>query len=644
MTPSIPFAAPARHNRVGLFMPGREPIPFCSRLRRPTWMAPVFLLGLILAVKTLPAQDPPPPDNPTPDPASRPESGNPAEPVPLPSVVRTTVHGVIKNAATSEPLPRALVRIEGDALAGALTDADGRFELSNIPVGPQAFEVMKPGFVDPGAESGNGPPTVVNGNSNSEHNVEVVSDMPDLVFSLAPTNAIHGQVELSSGDPAQSIAVMLLRRGVQDGRAVWQPVTNVRTNSEGEYRFSGLTDGSYAIYTEPTLDSDVPAAFVEAGSDQAVVRAGYPTVFYPDARDLAGSTRVKVAAGEQAQANLLLTEEPFHLVRAGLTLPGGGSPPAGTALNVAVSVLDSQGHQLPYTGVYDAATRSAQAFLPDGTYELQATVMDAPRVFHFQGRTAVMSDRKDATRGEGPLIGQVEFSVAGKPITQLQIPLAAEHSNTVQVSLIRSGNPPAASANPQQAPLVIMLSQAGGSISDGMITSYAEGYPTGPLETMPNIGPGAYWVHTSIQQKTLCESSFTAGGASLAREPLVLSLTGSSAPLTLTLRDDCSSLMLSLPPAADVSEAGDERNYTVYVVPDFDSTVDITPIVLRPSSGGTYTMEGLTPGSYHVYTFATPVALEYRNPEAMAALSHPAQTITLAPGASDNLVVEVPGP
>lgn len=546
---------------------------------------------------------------------------------------------MVKNSATGEPLPRALVRIEGDALAGALTDGDGRFELPNIPVGPQAFEVMKPGFVDPGAEASGGPPTVVNGNSNSEHNVEVVSEMPGLVFSLAPTNAIRGQVELSSGDPAQSIAVMLLRRMVQDGRAVWQPVTNVRTNSEGEYRFSGLTDGAYSVYTEPALDSDVPAAFVEAGSDQAVARAGYPTVFYPDAGDLAGAGRIKVAAGQQAQANLLLPEMPFHLVRASLTLPGGGVAPPGAALNVNVSVLDAQGHQLPYSGVYDAATTSAQAFLPDGTYALQVTVMNAPRVFHFEGRAAVMTDQKDATRGEGPLIGQVEFSVAGHPVTHLQIPLAAEHRNTVQVSLIRSGNPPA--ANPQQAPITIMLSQAGGSISDGMVTSYAEGYPTGPLETMPNIGPGAYWVHTAIPQRTLCESSFTAGGASLAREPLVLSLTGASAPLTITLRDDCASLKLSLPPGADVFEAGDEPNYTVYVVPDFDSTVDITPIVLRPSSGGTYNLEGLTPGSYHVYTFASAVALEYRNPEAMAALSHPGQTITLAPGASGNLVVEV---
>jgi hypothetical protein len=78
------------------------------------------------------------------------------------------------------------------------------------------------------------------------------------------------------------------------------------------------------------------------------------------------------------------------------------------------------------------------------------------------------------------------------------------------------------------------------------------------------------------------------------------------------------------------------------VVPDFDSTTDITPVVLRPSSGGMAMLDGLTPGSYHVYTFRSPVQLEYRNPEAMAALSNHAQIVTVDPGVSASLVVQVP--
>ena len=580
-----------------------------------------------------PSQDPPPPDQPAAAPAELSEP-----PPPIANVNRVVVHGIVKNAVTGEPLARALVRIEGDVVAGRLTDGDGRFEIPGVPLGPQAFEVIKPGFNDQSSGGNAGPAAIINGSSSSEHNVYVVSDMPDLAFTLTPTNAIRGQIELSTGDPAQGIAVMLLRRAVQDGRAVWQPVTNVRSNSEGAYRFAGLTDGTYAVFTEPTMDSDIPAAFVESGSDRVVTRAGYPSVFYPDARDLAGASKIQVAGGQQAQANLLLTEEPFQMVRANLTLPGATKATGGPQMNVNVNVLDAQSHMIPYSAQYDPATHSVQAFLPDGTYAVQASALGIPRPLQSTGRRVAY----ESSDPQGPLIGQAEFSVAGHPVTHLQIPLAAQRSNTVQVSLFRSNSQQPASANPQPPPIVIMLSQAGGAINDGMVTSYAEGYTTGPIETTSSMNPGSYWVHTTIPQKTLCEASFTAGGASLAREPLVLSLTGTTAPLTLTLRDDCASLKISLPPDADVAYAGDEPYYNIYVIPDFDSTSDITPVVLRPSSGGTFTMDGLTPGSYHVYAFASPVQLEYRNPEAMAALSNPGQAITLAPGSSIDLVVEVP--
>jgi hypothetical protein len=580
---------------------------------------------------------PQPPDNPAP-------TAENSEPPALANVARATVHGVVKDSATGEPLPRALVRIEGDAVTGALTDGEGRFEISGIPIGPQAFQVIKPGFIDPAAAGMGGPPTVINGATNSEHNVYVVPEMPDLAFTLAPTNAIRGQIELSTGDPAQGIAVMLLRRSVQDGRAVWQPLTNVRTNSEGAYRFAGLTDGTYTVFTEPSMDSDIPAPLVEVGSDQAAIRAGYRSVFYPDAQELSEATRIHVAAGEQAQANLLLAEEPFHLVRAVVILPKSGDAPGASPLNVNVTVFDGQSHQLPYSGQYDQATRSAQVFLPDGTYSLQVTAINPPEVVHFGSRVAaIRSDHSGASPHQGQLIGRADFSVAGHAVTHLQIPLVSQRSNLVQVSLVHSTTvQQTANSGPQQAPLVIMLSQAGGLISDGMVTSFGEGYATNPIETSADMGPGSYWVHTSIPQKSLCEASFTAGGASLAREPLVLSLSGASAPLTLTLRDDCASLKISLPPNADVQPTGDEPNYTIYVVPDFDSTTDITPLVLRPSSGGTFALDGLTPGSYHVYTFASPVQLEYRNPEAMAALASHGQPITLEPGGSSSLVVEVP--
>ncbi len=113
--------------------------------------------------------------------------------------------------------------------------------------------------------------------------------------------------------------------------------------------------------------------------------------------------------------------------------------------------------------------------------------------------------------------------------------------------------------------------------------------------------------------------------------------------MELTLRDDCASLQLSLPESLDSIAAGEEPFFTVYVVPDFDSTSDVEPVTLRASTGGSVTLSGLTPGNYHVYTFAGAVELAYRNRDALAAISSRGQAIQLSPGATGNLVVEVPG-
>ncbi len=565
------------------------------------------------------------------------QTGQPAPSVQQKATERATVHGVVKNGATGDPLPRALVRIEGDASSGALTNGDGRFEISGVPIGPQAFQVIKPGFRDQIAIPGMFEKIVNVQKSLSEHNVLVAAEMPDLVFTMTPSNSIHGRIELSTGDPAQGIGVMLLRRTVQDGRGVWQTATNVRTNSEGEYRFAGLGDGAYAVYTEPAMESDPASSTIEAGRDTQVARSGYASVFYPEARDLAAAGKLELSGGQQAQANFALTLEPFHVVRAKVVSPDGGQASAAdrAAMAYSVVVLDAEGHPLSYAAQYDQESRTVQSILPDGTYSLLVTAMS----LHRPEESADGGYGSSVATLTRSLIGQADFSVDGQPVVNLRIPLTTQRSNPIQVSVLHSGAHPASNNYAQGEGVYVTLSQAGGSVTDGMVSTFAQGSVAGPLETS-FMAPGSYWVHTSISQRGLCQASFMAGGTSLAREPLSLGLSGTTAPLMLTLRDDCATLSLSLPGVAALPVVGEEKYYTIYVVPDFDSTVDVTPLTLRPSTGGTLTLDNLTPGDYHLYTFAAPVELEYRNPEALSGLS--GQALTLSPGETGNVFVEVP--
>lgn len=552
------------------------------------------------------------------------------------------MHGVVLNAVSGEPLPRALVRLTSDRSAGTLTDGEGRYELADIPTGPQLFEINKPGFLDETAEASAAAGTDARGFA---HTVIVAAEMPDVTFRMAPANSIRGQVQLSTGDGSQGIEITLLKQSVENGRLVWQLVlpgaATTRTNADGAYRFGGLADGTYVMYSAPAMDNEPYGTLIDPRNAHNIERSGYASQFYPDARDLAGAAKIHLHGGEQAEANLSLTLEPFHVVTATASLPGVGAGqeftpdrPGGTTFSAVVT--DSQGHQLPYVAQYDQATHTVQALLPDGNYEFVVTAGRPTMVMRRGGNATTFRD-------EGHYTGAVEFSVAGHAVTNLRIALANAQSNPVQVNLIRTNsqtNGPSPNLDGGDQ-VFLTLSQTGGWIGDGMMSTFAVGSYAGPLNTS-FAQPGTYWVHANLPDKHVCEGSLTAGGSNLAREPLTLGISGSSAPVTLNLRDDCARLTLTLPATAAGSGTGEEPSYTIYMVPDFDSTVDVIPQTLRPSNGGKVTLEGLTPGSYHVYVFDKPVALAYHDRATMDALPNAGQTIDLAPLANANLVLEVP--
>ena len=542
----------------------------------------------------------------------------PAQPQSLDRTV-ASLHGVVRNAITGEGVPRVLIRVEGDAATGALTDGDGRFEIPNLPVGPQQVSVVKPGFLDfsqlrvDAADS-----QFLSAQPNGGHNVMVAAEMPDVVFALSPTGAIRGQVELSTGDSAQGITLSLARRAIAHGRSVWQALAVTKVRGDGSFRFGGLADDDYALYSVPTMDNDSDDTPSSSGAGQ---RFGFPGAYFPDARDPSAITAIHVANGQEAQANLTLALEPFQPVSAAVSFPSGIV--AGMSVDLNALIADSAGRQLPYQTQYDPDSHSIHAELPDGNYVLLAANNEP-----LEGNGSI-GNRASI------FAGSVDFAVAGHPVPNLRLALSAGRQSSIEVAVLHKAAQPMGSGPLAQ----VMVSPAQGWIDDNMVMEYAHGNAPGPLDAV-YTRPGSYWVSTHVQQNGFCESSLTAGGADLAREPLVMGPFGSSFPMTLTLRDDCASLALSLPDTQASITAGDEHFFTVWVIPDFDSTADIDPVTLRPSTGGSATVVNLTPGDYHVYTFPGSVEFEWRNPDALRAMSSRAQAITLSPSASANLQVE----
>jgi hypothetical protein len=546
-----------------------------------------------------------------------------------------TVHGIVRNATTGSPLPRALVRVYGSG-TGALTDGDGRFEIPGVDIGGVLFSVVKPGFFDSnaGPSAGFGP-----GAREFAHTILAGPSMPDVVFALSPLNAIRGQVLLPSGEPAAGIAVTLLKQGVDGGRMQWQVQNHTTVNADGMYRFGGLMDGIYAIHTELAMENELFTPLLDANSAREIRRSGYRAQFYPDAHDLSGASKIRLQNGATVQADMALTLEPFHAVTAKVLFQGGAPPrqfmPGADATGVSYSaqVFDSEGYE--HLAQYEADSNTVQALLPDGDYTVMVAA-NTMRVIPEQGRFAYRQD-------PDPLSGSVDFPVAGHAIAGLRIPLATHANGTVEVDLASSATvatQPASSARGGEMAVQLTLTEAAGS-NENFRRAYAQGPVSGPLHII-FTGPGTYWVHTSIGDPRVCEASLMAGGTNLAREPLVLGPDRPAEPLRLNLRDDCATLTLTLPDSASAEASAEEQRYEIYVVPEFDSTTDVNPQTLAVERGAAVTLRGLTPGRYRVYAFSKPTGLAYHDQDALAALPNPPQEIDLEPGAKASLMLEVP--
>ena len=578
-----------------------------------------LLFAVILQAGSLRAQE----ELPAPSQAEQPAENSAPSAVSLPTA---SLHGIVKNAISGEPLARVLVQVAGDSGHAVLTDGEGRFEVHNVSLGPNPVQLLKPGYRDTAWP--NAPTSLLLRSDAVSHNIFVTAEMPDVVLSMSPNNTLRGQIELSTGDPALDIEVQLFRRAIQDGRATWQRAQMTRTNSQGTFRFGSLPDGTYALCTLPAMDTEEASAGIEAGHEFAAQRSGYPAVFYPEAHDLSSASPIQLSGGQQVQANFNLKLEAFHPVRAEVIAPPGTG-------NLSTAILDADGHLLTYNASLEGHARAVQALLPDGSYSLRVTSASSVTSFDGSGPPHSMRIRTD---GASTVSGQVDFTVAGHPLPNLRIPLSPRQTTPLQVNVVRTA---AASAQLQPPSVYVTANHAGSDLGNDSGGQFASGQVPGPL-SVSTLPPGAYWLHTVVSAPDLCESSFTAGGASLGHEPLIVGPTGTTAPLTLTLRDDCASLQLSLPASLAAPVAGEEIAYMVYVVPDFDYTSSIPPAVLRSSSGGSFTIHNLPPGSYHVYAFPGSVDLEWHNPEVLASL--PGKTITLEPSASASLVVEVAAP
>lgn len=549
---------------------------------------------------------------------------------------KITIHGIVLNSVTREPVGHALV-FSGDNHLATFSDDQGRFEFAfpqtapdsaaNI-ADPQApllgtgrlsvgllfssiLMARKPGFLDPQNRSWTPPPNPAN---------------QELTLTLVPEALIVGRVVLPNSQAAGQLRVALYRRRVQDGRAQWFPSGDLASRSNGEFRFAELEPGTYKVFTREQMDRD-PLTFDPRGPFY-----GYPPAYFPNATDFESAATIQLTPGMTFQAELSPVRQPYSNVKIPVT---NASADADLMISVNVHGRKGPGFEL----AYNREDQKIEGSLPNGTYLIEATSI-------------------------GPAFAQGSATLTVKGADAEGSPLTLSPFGSVRINAQRDfKSDQEADASQEKATQVVTNQQQWRRSTLNISLESAEEFPqsnnfaqlrapTGPRDDsliLDNVAPGRYWVR--IDSARGFAASVTAGDLDLLRHPLTVA-PGANLAIDVILRDDGAEISGSIEDIRgdaaenDDRQASSQASFTgilggqptgyVYFIPLSDSPGQFreTPV----SSDGKFTLQQLPPGAYRVLAFDHQQQnLEYRDPEAMRAYDNKGPVLRVVAGQKETL-------
>jgi len=557
---------------------------------------------------------------------------------------KNTIHGVVLNSVTHEPIGHALV-FSPDSRFGTFTDDQGHFE----------FALPQPA-ADRGSDSNEADSSVrvsfVGGSDSNffgmlmarkpgflglERHPQIWNQTPvimgkEVTITLVPEARILGRVVLTSSNASDRITVELYRRQMLQGHARWGWARDVAARSNGEFRFADLEPGTYKLRTDEALDRD-PLTLDPGGP-----MYGYPPVYFPNATDFQTAGEIQLTGGMTFQAELSPLRQPYYPVTVPVT-----NGPADEQVEVSVSV---QGRKGPgFSLGYNRRDQKIEGSLPNGTYLVEASSM-----------------------GRNPATGSAIITVKGAASESPPMTLAPNGSVHIAAKLEFKPNPETDGQNENANESVLREVRGQGQATAQHYTVMLEpadefthpDMPNGPSSAMQHddsvvfqgVPPGRYWVRVDATQGFA--AAVTAGEIDLLRRPLTVGQ-GSNLRVDVTLRNDGAEISgtieglggptlgtdesLAAGPVSLGSFLGQMSAY-VYCVPLPEGAGQFRQGTV--GRDGKFDVQQVSPGSYRVLAFDRPqFELEYRNGEAMRAYDAKGQVVRLVAGQKENLTLHL---
>jgi Carboxypeptidase regulatory-like domain len=518
--------------------------------------------------------------------------------------------GVVVNSLTGKPLPRVLVQVYNRSL---LSGPEGEFSFDGVSPGRVQIMLTKPGYFMMGTGFSNPWP--------GNNMVDVGPDTGKVTLKLVPEAVIFGHVTGQDEEPLEGAGVQVLSLISTEGHQHLAPVTEVRTDEDGNFRVVGLHPGRYFLAVKAGAVTRRVLGAVNAKSPEAYP----PVVYYPGTTDQSAMRALDLIPGQRVEAVFSLSLAPAYRLSGRVVAQGEWgriNPPM---------VLGALDQTLFQADEFDSQSgKFVFRAVPAGNYTLRVSGAAPDNQYGLSSHKLVVS--KNAT----------DLVFALLPPINIPVNVRTDFSKPMQPRTCTTNSPTGmqqsdCSDYPAATVELISVDSANSRFST-MHRPIKE-----PSDSwLRGVQPGRYTVRVRPTVAGYVQSA-RSGNLDLLREELIVPEDGNIEPIEIVLRDDYGMLNVSLRALAP----GHQATALAFPSGAFPSNPQLA---LVRNAGFSFTNSGTTayvnfspvaPGTYTVFAFDSLDGVDYANPEFLPKYASKAATVTVAPNGNASVAVEV---